>query len=307
MDTARLEARGRLTRRAAIASFSAALVLGAVKSWAAMETGSVAMLGSLADTALDLIASIITLIGVRVAAEPADADHRFGHGKAEPIAALLQTVFITVSAIGIGWRAVQAFTNETPPAEAELGIGVSIFAILVTLALVSYQRVIVSRTGSLAIDADRMHYQSDLLLNLSVIAALVLDAMLGMRGADPLFGVFIALWLVWGAFKTARHALDMLMDKEWPDEKREQLKALVCAVPGVEGIHELKTRHAGHTDFIQFHIWVDPHMTVQAAHDIVDVIEARVLEAFPGSDILVHVDPSGHFDTRATQEESHAK
>lgn len=307
MDTARLEARGRLTRRAAIASFSAALVLGAVKSWAAMETGSVAMLGSLADTALDLIASIITLIGVRVAAEPADADHRFGHGKAEPIAALLQTVFITVSAIGIGWRAVQAFTNETPPAEAELGIGVSIFAILVTLALVSYQRVIVSRTGSLAIDADRMHYQSDLLLNLSVIAALVLDAMLGMHGADPLFGVFIALWLVWGAFKTARHALDMLMDKEWPDEKREQLKALVCAVPGVEGIHELKTRHAGHTDFIQFHIWVDPHMTVQAAHDIVDVVEARVLEAFPGSDILVHVDPSGHFDTRATQEESHAK
>jgi ferrous-iron efflux pump FieF len=99
----------------------------------------------------------------------------------------------------------------------------------------------------------------------------------------------------------------MLMDKEWPDEKREQLKALVCAVPGVEGIHELKTRHAGHTDFIQFHIWVDPHMTVQAAHDIVDVVEAGVFEAFPGSDILVHVDPSGHFDTRATQEENDAK
>jgi len=306
MDAARLEARGRLTRNAGIASFSAAFVLGTVKAWAAMETGSVAMLGSLADTALDLIASIITLIGVRVAAEPADAEHRFGHGKAEPIAALLQTMFIAASAIGIGWRAVQAFTNETPPTEAELGIGVSIFAILVTLALVSYQRVIVARTASLAIDADRMHYQSDLLLNLSVIAALVLDAMLGVRGADPLFGVLIALWLAWGAFKTARRALDMLMDKEWPDEKREQLKALVCAVPGVEGIHDLKTRHAGHTDFIQFHIWVDPQMTVQAAHDIVDVVEARVLEVFPGSDILVHVDPSGHFDIRA-EENSHAQ
>lgn len=306
MDAARLEARGKLTHRAAIASFSAALVLGAVKTWAAMETGSVAMLGSLADTLLDLIASIITLIGVRVAAEPADADHRFGHGKAEPIAALLQTVLITVSAIGIGWRAVQSFSNEAPPAEAALGIGVSIFAILVTLALVSYQRFIVIRTGSLAINADRMHYQSDLLLNLSVIAALILDAMLGIRGADPLFGVFIALWLAWGAFKTARHALDMLMDKEWPREKREHLQALVCAVPGVEGIHELKTRHAGHTDFIQFHIWVDPHMTVQAAHDIVDLVEARVLECFHGSDILVHVDPSGHFDKRATQGESHA-
>ncbi|WBX83723.1 cation diffusion facilitator family transporter [Sphingosinicella microcystinivorans] len=311
MDAARLEARGRLTRRAAAASFSAALVLGVVKAYAAMETGSVAMLGSLADTALDLIASIITLIGVRVAAEPADAEHRFGHGKAEPIAALLQTVFITVSAIGIGWRAVQAFSNETPPAEAELGIGVSVFAILVTLALVSYQRFIVSRTGSLAIDADRMHYQSDLLLNLSVIAALVLDAMLGMRGADPLFGVLIALWLAWGAFRTARHALDMLMDKEWPDAQRERLKALVCAVPGVEGIHELKTRHAGHTDFIQFHIWVDPHMSVQAAHDIVDAVEARVLQDFPGSDVLVHVDPSGHFDTRPStadaEETGHAR
>ena len=311
MDAARLEARGKLTRRAATASFSAALVLGVVKAYAAMETGSVAMLGSLADTALDLIASIITLIGVRVAAEPADAEHRFGHGKAEPIAALLQTVFITVSAIGIGWRAVQAFSNKAPPAEAELGIGVSVFAILVTLALVSYQRFIVSRTGSLAIDADRMHYQSDLLLNLSVIAALVLDAMLGMRGADPLFGILIALWLAWGAFRTARHALDMLMDKEWPDAQRERLKALVCAVPGVEGIHELKTRHAGHTDFIQFHIWVDPHMSVQAAHDIVDAVEDRVREGFPGSDVLVHVDPSGHFDTRPSiadaEETGHAR
>lgn len=311
MDAARLEARGKLTRRAATASFSAALVLGVVKAYAAMETGSVAMLGSLADTALDLIASIITLIGVRVAAEPADAEHRFGHGKAEPIAALLQTVFITASAIGIGWRAVQAFSNKAPPAEAELGIGVSVFAILVTLALVSYQRFIVSRTGSLAIDADRMHYQSDLLLNLSVIAALVLDAMLGMRGADPLFGVLIALWLAWGAFRTARHALDMLMDKEWPDAQRERLKALVCAVPGVEGIHELKTRHAGHTDFIQFHIWVDPHMSVQAAHDIVDAVEDRVREGFPGSDVLVHVDPSGHFDTRPSiadaEETGHAR
>lgn len=311
MDAARLEARGRLTRRAATASFSAALVLGVVKAYAAMETGSVAMLGSLADTALDLIASIITLIGVRVAAEPADAEHRFGHGKAEPIAALLQTVFITVSAIGIGWRAVQAFSNEAPPAEAELGIGVSVFAILVTLALVSYQRFIVSRTGSLAIDADRMHYQSDLLLNLSVIAALVLDAMLGMRGADPLFGILIALWLARGAFRTARYALDMLMDKEWPDAQRERLKALVCAVPGVEGIHELKTRHAGHTDFIQFHIWVDPHMSVQAAHDIVDAVEDRVREGFPGSDVLVHVDPSGHFDTRPSiadaEETGHAR
>ena len=292
MQAASLKARGTLTRRAAIASLVAALVLGLVKAYAAMQTGSVAMLGSLADTALDLIASIVTLVGVKVAAEPADADHRFGHGKAEPIAALLQTIFITISAIGIGWRAIDQFGSNTAPTEAELGIGVSVFAILVTLALVSYQRFVVSRTASLAIDADRMHYQSDLLLNLSVIAALVLDAILGFRGADALFGLFIALWLAWGAIGTARRALDMLMDKEWADENRARLQSIVCDVPGVDGIHELKTRRAGHTDFIQFHIWVDPDITVRAAHDIVDVIEARVLSVFPGADVLVHVDPS---------------
>lgn len=308
MQTARLKAHGKLTHRAALASLSAALILGIVKTYAALQTGSVAMLGSLADTALDLIASIVTLIGVRVAAEPADAEHRFGHGKAEPIAALLQTIFITISAVGIGWRAIERFGSNTSPTEAGLGIGVSVFAILVTLALVTYQRFVVSKTDSLAIDADRMHYQSDLLLNLSVIAALVLDAILGLRGADALFGLFIALWLAWGAIGTARHALDMLMDKEWADDSRARLKSIVCDVPGVDGIHELKTRRAGHTDFIQFHIWVDPDITVRAAHDIVDVVEARVLGAFPGADVLVHIDPSGHVDQHtltARQESGH--
>ena len=295
-NAARLLAAGRLTRRAALASVAAAVVLIGLKGWAALLTGSVAMLGSLADTGLDLIASLVTLVGVQVAAEPADDDHRFGHGKAEAIAALFQTMFIGISAAGIGWRAAMRFIEPEAPAAPELGIGVSLVAIAVTLALVAYQRSVVRRTGSLAIDTDRMHYQSDLLLNLSVIAAFVLEAMLRVTGADALFGLGIAAWLAWGGLGAARGAIDVLMDREWDEARRQQLKAAVVGLDGVDGIHELKTRRSGHTDFIQFHIWVDPAMTVRAAHDIVDRVEARVQGEFPGSEVLVHVDPRGHVD-----------
>jgi ferrous-iron efflux pump FieF len=292
----RLHAAGRLTRRAAIASVAAALFLLVLKLHAVRETGSVAMLGSLADTMLDLVASLVTLVGVRVAAAPADTDHRFGHGKAEAIAALFQTMLIGVSAAGIGWRALDRLLSPTPPAAPDLGIGVSLVAIAVTLALVGYQRSVVRRTASLAIDTDRLHYQSDLLLNLSVIAALVLDAMLRVRGADALFGLGIALWLAWGGLGAARAAIDVLMDREWDEAKRQRLKDTVVGLDGVDGIHELKTRRSGHTDFIQFHIWVDPAMSVLDAHAIVDRVEARVLDVFPGSEVLVHVDPRGHLD-----------
>lgn len=295
-QAARLVATGKLTQRAAIASICVALTLLAVKLYAVQATGSVAMLGSLADTSLDLIASIVTLIGVRVAAEPADADHRFGHGKAEAIAALFQTMLIMVSAVGIAWWAIERLVTPVAPAAPELGIGVSVFAIVMTLALVVYQRRIVRNTGSLAIDADRVHYQSDLLLNLSVIAALVLDAMLGLAGADAAFGLAIAAWLAWGGYTSAQRSIDMLMDREWDDARRGNLKAIVAGIEGVDGIHELKTRRSGHTDFIQFHIWVDPEMTVRAAHDIVDRVEARMAEAFAGAEVLVHVDPRGHYD-----------
>jgi ferrous-iron efflux pump FieF len=293
-----LMAAGRLTRRAATASVAAAVVLLAAKTYAVRETGSVAMLGSLADTGLDLVASLVTLVGVRVAASPADADHRFGHGKAEAIAALFQTMLIGVSAAGILWRATERLLAPAAPSAPEVGIGVSLFAIVVTLALVAYQRSVVRRTRSLAIDTDRMHYQSDLLLNLSVIAALLLDAVLRLRGADALFGLGIGVWLAWGGVSAARQAIDVLMDKEWDEARRQQLKNVVVGLDGVDGIHELKTRRSGHTDFIQFHIWVDPAMSVRAAHDVVDRVEARVTEAFPGAEVLVHIDPRGHYDPR---------
>ena len=288
--------RGTLTRRAALASSAVALILLGLKAWAAAATGSMAMLGSLADTALDLAASLMTLFAVGLAAQPADDDHRFGHGKAEAIAALLQTLLIVASGIGIGWRAVQQFGVADLPVRAELGIGVSTLGVVMSGALVLYQRRVVRLTGSVAIATDQLHYQSDLLLNIGVIVALVLELVVGLHGADAAFGIGIAVYLVVGALRSARAAVDMLMDKEWPDEKRQRLLMAVAGVAGVEGIHELRTRSSGVTDFIQFHIWLDPEMSVACAHEIVDETEARVADAFPGAEIFIHVDPVGHYD-----------
>jgi ferrous-iron efflux pump FieF len=285
-----------LTTRAAIASVSTAVFLLLLKAYAALETGSVAMLGSLADTGLDVIASLVTLFGVRLAAMPADPEHRFGHGKAEALAALFQVGIITFSAVGIGWRAIARLIHGEATAHAEYGIAVSAIAIVVTLALLSYQRLVIRRTGSVAIEADHVHYQTDLLLNLSVIAALVLDQYLGFTGADPLFGIGIALWLVWGAWRASSRAIDQLMDREWPEEKRRRCIEIVAGHEQLRGIHDLRTRSSGSTDFVQFHVWVDPHMTVAEAHRIVEELEAKLAEEFPGAEILIHLDPEGQVD-----------
>ncbi len=289
-------ARSSLTERAALASVSMALFLVILKLWASWETNSVSMLGSLADTTLDILVSVVTLFSVRLAAQPADDSHGFGHGKAEALAELFQTVLITISAIAIGWRGISRFGDASAPQHPELGIAVSVIAILATLALITYQKSVVRRTGSIAIHADHVHYASDVLLNASVIAALVLDAMLNVRGADPLFGVAIALWLMWHAKDVAISAVDQLMDREWPTEKRERFLAVASSHPELRGIHDLRTRSSGVHDFVQFHVWVDPKMTVLDAHRVMDEVEASLMAAFPGTEVLIHPDPEGHSD-----------
>lgn len=254
------------------------------------------MLGSLADTALDLLASLLTLYAVGFAAQPADDDHRFGHGKAEAIAALMQTLLILGSAVAIMWRAVLAFDTPDLPRAPEVGIGVSIIGIVLTVVLVMWQRSVVRRTGSIAIGTDSLHYQSDAVLNGTVIIAFVLSNYVGIHGADAVLGIVIALWIAWSALNSARDAIDMLMDREWPADKRARLFEIAATVPGIEGVHDLRTRSSGVTDFVQFHVWLDPELTVTAAHDIVDAVELRLESAFPGSEFFIHVDPRGHID-----------
>lgn len=285
-----------LARRAALASVVTALFLGALKAYAAVRTGSVAVLASLADSLLDLIASLVTLAGVHVAAQPADAEHRFGHGKAEALAALFQVVMIAISAFAILIRAIQRLAAGEATSNAEYGIGVSIVAILATLALTGYQRHVIRRTQSVAIGADHIHYQSDLLMNAAVIAALVLDQYLGWSGADALFGVAIALWLLFGAWRASVAAIDQLMDKEWPEAKRAHFIEVAGRHPELKGMHDLRTRTSGNRDFVQFHVWMDPKLTVQAAHDVVESLEQRLGAEFPDTEILIHIDPEGQVD-----------
>lgn len=288
--------RARLTTRAALASITMAIFLIVLKAYAALQTGSMAMLGSLADSGLDLIASLIILLGVRIAAAPADHEHRFGHGKAEALAALLQVILISLSAIFIGVRAVQRLLSHSETADAELGIGVSVIAMILTAALIAYQRHVVRRTGSLAIGTDRLHYSSDLLLNGSVVVALALDQYAGLVGADAVFGVLIALWLLWAAWSASSHALDQLMDREWPDDLRERFLAAAKEYPLLAGLHDLRTRSSGTHYFAQFHVWVPQDWTVRQAHDRLDAIEEELQQRFPGTEILIHVDPEGQID-----------
>ena len=286
-----------LATRAALASVAMAGFLLALKSFAAWETGSLAMLGSLADTVLDLLASLVTLYGVRLAATPADQDHRFGHGKAEALAALFQVALITASAGAIAWRAIAALGENRATTAAELGVGVSIVAILATAVLLGYQRRIIRETGSVAIMADNIHYQSDVLLNASVIVALVLDQYLGWHSADPVLGIAIALWLAWGAFQASSNAIDQLMDKEWPDSQRAAFLDVAARQPGLKGIHDFRTRRSGSHDFAQFHMEVAREMTVAQAHDVVEGVERNLRTAFPKVEVLIHLDPEGHVDT----------
>ena len=288
--------RSRLTSQAAMASIAMAIALIVLKTYAAIETSSMAMLGSLADSALDLVASLVVLLGVRIAAQPADHEHRFGHGKAEALAALVQVILITLSALFIGFRAVQRLAAGAVTGNAELGIGVSIIAMVLTMALISFQRHVVKRTGSLAIGTDRLHYSSDLLLNGSVIVALALDAYVSLRGADAVFGLLIALWLVFGAWRASSHALDQLMDREWPDDLRERFLAATRDYPELTGLHDLRTRSSGTHYFAQFHVWVPANWTVQQAHDQLDRVEEELQRRFPGTEILIHVDPEGQID-----------
>jgi ferrous-iron efflux pump FieF len=285
-----------LTRSAAYASISVASLLVVLKAWAAWSTGSTAMLGSLADTVLDLFASFATLAGVWVAAQPDDKDHRFGHGKAEALSAMFQVVLIAISALSLGLRAVTQMIAGTRPHEAGDGIMVSGIALGATVMLLAWQRYVIMKTGSLAIKTDNVHYKSDLLLNMAVIAALVLDQKAGIAGADPFFGLVIAVWLGWNAWRASQAAMGQLMDHEWPEAKKDRFIKVLARHPGLRGVHDLRTRTSGNRDFVQFHVWVDGKMSVAAAHDFMDEIEARLLAEFPDVEMFIHPDPEGHVD-----------
>jgi ferrous-iron efflux pump FieF len=297
---------GELTTKAAIASVGMALFLLALKIYAAAETGSVALLGSLADTGFDVLASLLTLFSVRYAARPADDEHRFGHGKAEALSALVQVMLVTVTAMLIGWRGFARLGSGETTAHPEMGIGVSLIAMAATAGLLIYQRHVIKKTGSVAIHGDHVHYQGDLLLNAGVIIAIALEAFLNIRGADPVFGLVIAAWLLWGASRSANMALDQLLDKEWPKEKRERFLAVAAKHPEMQGIHDVRTRSSGMHDFVQFHVWFDPKKTLGEIHRVMDEVEADLEKEFPGVEVIIHPEPMGQVHDHEHAHQHHA-
>jgi ferrous-iron efflux pump FieF len=290
----------RLRRRATYASVAVAAILITVKFLAWLDTGSVALLSSLIDSLLDLVASVVNLLAIRHALTPADRDHRFGHGKAEPLAVLGQSAFIVGSALLLLAEAVRRLIWPEPVANPPAGIAVMLFSIVVTIGLVAFQRHVVRKTGSLAISADELHYRGDLVLNGSVIAALVLGSALQSPILDPLFGGAIGVWITYSAVRLARLSLTQLMDRELPDDERDKIRAVAQSHPDVVAAHDLRTRVAGPTAFIQVHIEMDGGLSLLRAHEISDEVEARLREAYPNAEIMIHQDPAGIEEPRMT-------
>lgn len=288
----------RLRRLATYASVATAALLILVKLGAFIATDSVAMLSSLADSTVDALASVVTLLGVRQAMRPADRGHRYGHGKFESLAALAQALFICGSAAVLAYEAINRLIRPKPVEEGMLGVAVMVFAVLVTAALVLFQRHVISRTGSVAISADSIHYSGDLFVNLAVIAALLLTQATGVPAFDPLFALGIAGFLLFGVWRIARTSIDILMDKELDPKARRRIRAIVMAHPQTRGMHDLRTRSGGDRVFIEFHLELDGHLTVSAAHDITDEVEAQVTQAFPNAEVIAHQEPAGLDDER---------
>jgi ferrous-iron efflux pump FieF len=283
----------RLRLYATYASLAVAALLIAAKLAVWIGTGSVALLSSLVDSLVDAAASLVNFFAVRQAIVPADREHRFGHGKAEPLAALGQSAFLVGSALLLMFEAVRRLVSPMPVQDVRAGIAVMVFSIAVTVGLVAYQRHVVRRTGSLAINADELHYRGDLFLNLGVIATLAIGSFLAVPILDPVFGAAVGLWIIYGAAKIARLSLTQLMDRELPDEERARIRAIAESHPEVTAVHDIRTRIAGPTTFIQLHIEMDGAMNLLHAHQVSDTVEMQLRRAFPQAEIIIHEDPAG--------------
>jgi ferrous-iron efflux pump FieF len=287
-------------RAATYASVAVAASLIVVKLAAWLLTDSVSLLSTLIDSLLDAAASMINLLAVRHALTPADREHRFGHGKAEPLAALGQTAFIAGSAVFLVIEAGHRLFAPRPVLHVEVGIGVMILAIVVTFALTRFQAHVVRKTGSVAIKADSLHYLGDILVNAAVIVALLFASNFGWFIADPLFGIAIAGYILIIAWRIARGAFDMLMDRELPERERARIKGIVLEHPSVIDMHDLRTRASGRKTFIQVHIELDGGLSLYRAHDVADEVETSLRAAYPGAEVIIHQDPYGIDEERAS-------
>lgn len=281
------------TQRVAMLSVATATILIVVKAIAWRSSDSVAILASLSDSALDLVASLITLFAIRYAQAPPDAEHRFGHGKAEAFSSLMQGGLVFASGALVGREAFQAFLHPRPVEHGLAGVVVMIISIVLTLGLITAQTRVLKASGSIAIAGDRAHYAADLASNAVALVGVAAAAWLGLSWVDAAAGLVVALWLIWGAIGVFREASGQLLDHELPEEDRARILALATADPRVLGVHQLRTRASGPYVHMQMHADLDASISLEEAHTIMVEAENRLLEAFPAADILIHPDPRG--------------
>ncbi|MED5526751.1 cation diffusion facilitator family transporter [Gallaecimonas pentaromativorans] len=279
-----------LVKKATMASTFVATLLIISKLLAWIMTGSASMLASLTDSLMDVSASLINLFAVRYAVQPADEEHRFGHGKAESLAGIAQSGFIAGSAILLIFNAADRLINPMPLTQTSIGVGVTLLALVLTLGLIAYQSYVVKKTGSQAVKADALHYRSDLLLNMGVLIALVAGGF-GLMWADGALALVIGVYILVSAGSIAIEAGNTLMDKELPEEEKAQIMRIVHGFEQVHGAHEVRTRQAGPTRFIQMHLELPDDMSLVAAHRVADEVEKALEAAFPGADVIIHQDP----------------
>ena len=275
---------------AGIASSTTAglLIIGKLTAW--LLTGSSSLLASLTDSMMDISASLISLMAVRYALIPADNNHQFGHGKAESLASLAQAAFITGSAVVLLMHGLDALVDPKPLQHIGIGIWISVASLALTIVLVSFQSYVIKLTGSQAVKADSLHYRSDVLLNSAVLLALVLSSQ-GFSNADAIFAILLGGYILWSALQIGYDAIQTLLDRQLPDEECQQISDICCAVEGVRGIHDLKTRISGPMRFIQLHLELDDDLPLVKAHELADLAEMQLKVHFPISDILIHMDP----------------
>ena len=275
---------------AGLASTATAGILILAKLVAWLMTGSSSLLASLTDSLMDISASLINLFALRYSLPPAVHDHSFGHGKAESLASLAQAAFITGSALVLVMNGISRLINPEPLKNLDIGLWVTVGSLALTLVLVAFQSLVVQKTQSQAIRADRLHYQSDVLFNIGVLLALGCS-WYGWLWADGLFAILLGLFILKGALEIGYEAVQTLLDRQLPDGERAQIVELVKSVPGVHGIHDLRTRQAGPLRFIQLHLELDDTLPLMRAHDLADQAEALILEQYPGADVIIHMDP----------------
>ena len=280
----------RLLKIATTASVTTAMLLIGVKIVAWLLTGSISVLASLIDSIMDAAASTLNLLAVRLSLQPPDREHRFGHGKVEPLAALVQAAFIVGSGLFLVLQAIDRLLHPRLLEDVSIGLLVMAFAIAATIVLLLIQNHVIKRTGSTVIRADSLHYMTDVLTNLGTIAALVLTQF-GWPLFDPLFGIVIAVYICYGAWRIGVDAVNHLLDRELPDAVREQVKQIVRDEPGARGMHDLRTRQSGLIQIIQLHIELDAGLSLHDAHEISERVEEEIRRTFPLADVTIHQDP----------------